>query len=87
MAEIPQGGAARADGLGEHFFDGLSEPGIALSRNPARGTAGSDARVEQGLDGVDVADPNNVFLVHQKSLDAGAPLSAALEEIITGEFR
>jgi hypothetical protein len=86
MGEVPQSRATGADGLGEHFFDGLCQPGIPLPRNPARSPARGDTGTEQGLDGVDVADPHYDPLIHQEGLDAGGSLPAALEEIISSEF-
>ena len=63
VAEIAEGGAAGADALLEHRYEGFAQVFEALEADAAAAGLGADARYVEGLIGIDVAAARHQGLV------------------------
>src|SRR5690348_8632113 len=66
--EVAQGRPAAADRVGEDALHFRRETRVALARDAACRASGMDARREQRLARVDVADADDDALVHEEQL-------------------
>src|SRR5207249_10661171 len=83
--EIPDAGATRAEGLGQHRPHSLVEPPDGPITQPAGSPIRMQAGAVQDFVRVDVADPGNHLLMTQQGLhSASAPLDH-LPEALPGD--
>lgn len=81
MGVIPQGGPARRNGILQHRANGGCKPrGPHRPGNARRASLRREARTEQRLTHIDIAQPRHVALVEQGGLDGCLPPAQPLGE-------
>ena len=82
VGEIPQGGAALFDGLGQHLLYHPHQPFVAQPSDTPGGGLRVNTGHEQRFTGIDVAHPHHHFVVHDEGLDADTATTRGGEQII-----
>jgi len=83
--EIPDAGATRTDGLGQHRPHRLVEPPDGPITQPAGSPIRMQASAIQNFVRVDVADPGNHLLMHQQGLHTASAILDHLPEALPGD--
>lgn len=83
--KVAQGGTAALDGLPQHLFDLSYQPLTFLRCQGQTGAQRVNARAEQGLIGVDIADAHNEMVVHDGGFDGLLALAEAVEQVVGAE--
>ena len=85
VGEIAQRGAALFDGSAQHAFDGIREAATVGAAEAVGGTGGVYAARKQRFGGVDVADADQVALVHDVGFDGGGFAAGLCVEAVAVE--
>ncbi len=85
VAEVVNRGPARVDAVEQDLDHGLAQAGVLHTGEPSGGAQRVDARAEESLVGVDVADPRDATLVEQERLDRGGAPPRERPQVSGGE--
>ncbi len=85
LAEVIDGGAARGDGGAQDGADDRDQGHEGGAWDAAGGSLRTQCGAEQGLLGIDVADPHHRRLVHDHRLDRLAAPTAGSGQVVGGE--